>query len=832
MYNFSRRVIGIAIASTVVFLSASLITLATPDTADAAGPCLVIKTKTEGIRYKDCDNRTSGDTARSTDNGTTYSFDYNVEQGGTVGTVQCRGTVTVATKKMRSSCYSNQTFDYTVIDESSGSGGNNGGGNNGGGGGTGAPGGEAEDDGQNDTTCFIKGVGWLVCPVVNFLSWIADLMYQFFTDFLVVPASLYTNDALRSAHNSFLAFANTLFVIAFMVVIYSQLTGGGLSAYTLKRMFPRIIATALLVNLSWLLCTLAIDVSNVVGSNLKDFLAGAVDLGDVANMDDPSKTMWSNLAVSVLAGGAAIGAVGAAGGLFPALVILVLALIPVIITLIMILFFLLIRQAAIILLVAVAPVAFALNLLPNTEKWFAKWRQMFTAVLMVYPIVGGIYGASLLAASILQSAYAGAGDSAGGFDEDTVSILAAAIVVIPLFIVPKTLKASLDGLGKLGATLNGMGSKVSGNLSSRAKNSGLAKHATSVGMRRKALAKAGIGNGLRARATRGINTGTGRIARSMRALRGTADSATSGYISKSAAAGAGQALSQKKEDIQNAEALLMQSTNGNVGSLQKSLTSALRAGDTDTAMAAQNMLLSRGESGADAWAEAINEAAKKGKNGEAAMSAGTAEAVAAEAMNSHAQTIKAARMDGFKWAMGKGQGSIEDHTKQASTWQGLSPERAATQTTKSLQGANDFGHHAAYSDAAAMAARTPELSMKFDKNKSAALGGETTAQYKARTENPNAHTTAVSSERAQASGQAHTAPHSTTAAVSGATPMTAPATTDDSSITQAAATAQAPTSETVQRINHAQDSQPVVPTPPAPSSRPTPPQPPTPPPSA
>ena len=58
---------------------------------------------------------------------------------------------------------------------------------------------------------------------------------------------------------------NIIFVIFFLIVIYSQITGIGISNYGIKRTLPRIIIAAILVNLSYLICILAVDVSNILG---------------------------------------------------------------------------------------------------------------------------------------------------------------------------------------------------------------------------------------------------------------------------------------------------------------------------------------------------------------------------------------------------------------------------------------------------------------------------------------------------------------------------------------------------------------------------------------
>ncbi|MCA9327653.1 hypothetical protein KDA14_03950, partial [Candidatus Saccharibacteria bacterium] len=73
----------------------------------------------------------------------------------------------------------------------------------------------------------------------------------------------------------------------------------------------------------------------------------------------------------------------------------------VIITVLAILIILMLRKALIVLLIVVSPIAFVLYLLPNTEKFFSKWMKMFGQLLMVFPVVGLLFGAGQLASTII-----------------------------------------------------------------------------------------------------------------------------------------------------------------------------------------------------------------------------------------------------------------------------------------------------------------------------------------------------------------------------------------------------------------------------------------------
>lgn len=343
-----------------------------------------------------------------------------------------------------------------------------------------------ENSSEGAVACAISGVGWIVCPVVNFLASVADVAFDFLADnFLSVPPSLMdTRSGTFTAWKTFVAFANAAFVVVFLIMIFSQITGGGLSNYNMKKVLPRLIIGAVLVNLSFYLCTIIIDISNILGYGLKELLSTAAGsaTNSVATTWDQTGSGFAGIAGTVLAAGAGAGvAVAASGGVTLALVALLGVLLSGVVALIMIFLILMIRQVLIVLLVVVAPLAFVANILPNTEGLFKKWKSLFTSMLLLFPIVGLIYGASSLASSVISGSYAQASDDTGMLP----SIIAAGVMVLPLFVVPSVLKKSLDVVGGLGGKISGLSGKVGGGLKGKVKNSGFNKYAEGLSQERR-----------------------------------------------------------------------------------------------------------------------------------------------------------------------------------------------------------------------------------------------------------------------------------------------------------------------------------------------------------
>ena len=121
----------------------------------------------------------------------------------------------------------------------------------------------AEGDGEEEkNSCGIDGIGWLVCPVMNFVANINDAAYSAISGFLdIKPAILKDSNApgAKQGWEFFRNIANAIFAVIFLWVIFSQISNVGVSNYGIKKILPRLIIGALLVNLSYYLCQIFVD---------------------------------------------------------------------------------------------------------------------------------------------------------------------------------------------------------------------------------------------------------------------------------------------------------------------------------------------------------------------------------------------------------------------------------------------------------------------------------------------------------------------------------------------------------------------------------------------
>ena len=309
---------------------------------------------------------------------------------------------------------------------------------------------------QEPVTCTsqIGAVGWIICPTTGLLAKGIDALYGVIESLLSVkPLEMGRTSPVYQVWAYMRNLANICFIIFLLVIIYSQITGLGISNYGIKKSLPRLIITAIIVNFSFLFCAIAVDISNIIGNGLKDFLASIADNAISTGTIDPSKnTGFYSLFTTIAAGGIGTTILLA----FPGGPLgLLLALIPVIvggiISVIIGLLVLGLRQALVVFLVAVSPVAFVLYILPNTEKHFQKWKNYFAQMLFFYPMFSMLFGVTKLASMIfITSATTPFG-----------IIIGVAIQVLPLFLAANLMQLSGTALGGISSKLNSLGNKAS-----------------------------------------------------------------------------------------------------------------------------------------------------------------------------------------------------------------------------------------------------------------------------------------------------------------------------------------------------------------------------------
>ena len=308
-------------------------------------------------------------------------------------------------------------------------------------------------------TCYdqVGGIGWLICPGTSFLANVIDGAYDILEQLIKVnPISMEETSPIHVVWTYLRNITNIVFVIFFLIVIYSQITGFGISNYGIKRTLPRIIIAAILVNLSYLICILAVDVSNILGVGFRGIFE-SIQADAIANSTISEAAASTSVAgiVATILGVGTIGTIGAltiAGGwsgliwlLIPVILSGAIAIISAVVTMAA-------RQALILLLIMVSPMAFVAYLLPNTERWFKMWTDMFARMLFFYPMFSILYGASQLSGLVIITS---ATNWLG-------VVLGIAVQVLPLFMSVPLMRMSGTILGRVDGLVRRAGAPIRG----------------------------------------------------------------------------------------------------------------------------------------------------------------------------------------------------------------------------------------------------------------------------------------------------------------------------------------------------------------------------------
>lgn len=322
------------------------------------------------------------------------------------------------------------------------------------------------DTPNTSSSCAVDGVGWIVCTVSNWIADGMDLIYSLVAGFLSVTPLTNSNTSLYAAWGFMRTIANLLFILAFLVIIYYYLIGTVDSKYALRTIIPRIVLVAVLVNVSYWITAVGVDLSNILGYSVQSLFNNLRDGIGAANSAAAADVGWKTVTAFVLGGGAAgYAGIAALGGstAFSATsmsFLLIGAAIPALFALFVAFIILAARQALITLFIIISPIAFVAFLLPNTEEWFTRWRKLFMSMLLMFPAFSAIFGAAQLAGIIIiQNAPA----SLLGI---AMVILGLVVQTVPLFITPFLIRLSSGLMG----TIAGMANDKSKGIFDRTKN--------------------------------------------------------------------------------------------------------------------------------------------------------------------------------------------------------------------------------------------------------------------------------------------------------------------------------------------------------------------------
>jgi hypothetical protein len=308
------------------------------------------------------------------------------------------------------------------------------------------------DQGQ---ACFQNSSGspltWLICPILDAASGMTNSLVRLFEDQLSftvpVPQAGQTNanslsanslgninDTSSGAYKTYKAWsyirviATILIVIVMLIMVVSQAIGSGpFDAYTVRKLLPKLIIAAILMQISWYVFAWVVNVVDDIGRGLADLLFAP--FGGASKLD-----LWHLLANAKLSGGLLFavnwgGLIGLAflGVAFP-FTMMGLALMAVL-AIATGLFTLIFRKILIIMALVISPLALVMWILPGTDRYWKLWKDNFIKALLMFPLAVLIIVSGRIFAYITGT-------------QDNSQFLNLIFILtgffLPLFILPKT----------------------------------------------------------------------------------------------------------------------------------------------------------------------------------------------------------------------------------------------------------------------------------------------------------------------------------------------------------------------------------------------------------
>ncbi len=317
---------------------------------------------------------------------------------------------------------------------------------------------------QLDCDMDSSPLSWIICPAIDMGVNSIDYFFKNIITPLLenTPISSSKDDATFVTWQTFRIFGNIVLVGSLLLMVFAQNMGRFVDAYTIKKMAPRIVIGAIAINISFYLCLIAIDVTNVLGNGMSQiisapFMKGFENGGDIGIDPTAINNVAGVLGVVSLAGILASGSI--------VLAPLLLFILPIIVTILLVslavVFTIIIRQALLILLTAVSAIAIACFILPGTEKYFKRWWDLFLKTLLVYPIIAIIFAMSNVMGGIIL------GSATGGLQGLAQILTVVLVVYSPLVLIPFSFKLAGGAIGAVFDMANKRALSSSGSIGKR-----------------------------------------------------------------------------------------------------------------------------------------------------------------------------------------------------------------------------------------------------------------------------------------------------------------------------------------------------------------------------
>lgn len=262
-----------------------------------------------------------------------------------------------------------------------------------------------EEDTSDCAASDDTGLEWLLCPITTAISKAADGLNGEIEDQLNfdINGNLANKDEGYVAWSLVKNIVSALIVIIMLVMVIGQAVGGPFDAYTIKKLLPKLVIAVIAMQLSWEICKWLISLSNSAGEGVKQLMlapfggGGNMDLNSILNRLSETWAVGSQGIIPALLVGGGIIAFISLPGTFVAIFGLFIGIFAAFMVL-------LFRNVLIVALTIFSPLAFLAWTLPGTQSYWKLWRENFTKLLLMFPLIIGMLYVGRIFAWIIADA--------------------------------------------------------------------------------------------------------------------------------------------------------------------------------------------------------------------------------------------------------------------------------------------------------------------------------------------------------------------------------------------------------------------------------------------
>ena len=327
--------------------------------------------------------------------------------------------------------------------------------------------GAVDDSDQKGCTKGSSSWSWFPCTMNKFISGASRNIFEQSESFIRTDPEIFKNNALKLGWKTARNLANLVVVVMLIITIMSQISGFGISNYGVKKALPRIVVVAVLINLSYLICQIAIDVMNISGEAIRNAFDPLIDSAWAKVHYDPG-------VFASLAGGTTTTALSLILAYFGTktflasgesiMLLAIFLLITILVGVMLLIAVIVVRAALVVLLTITSPLAVVLAVFPGTKKSFNRWFDLFKGVLLCYPMTSlMVYGGNF-AAVIAMAALGLNSITIAGIDIPVnvfTLMVSAAAAIAPIIALPGMV---IKSTGAIGATMQNFARNITGGL--------------------------------------------------------------------------------------------------------------------------------------------------------------------------------------------------------------------------------------------------------------------------------------------------------------------------------------------------------------------------------